>query len=80
MGNLSQGYGSGGDSMLANAPGLDWQQKQASGNLMNPQPEGVMRVQSSSGGIEDLKYWLKYESNKKYEESLVKLQLDSQKI
>lgn len=35
---------------------------------------------SSAGGIEDLGYWLKYESNQKYEESLQKLALDASKI
>ena len=34
----------------------------------------------SAGGIEDLKNWLKYESGKKYEESLAKLNLDNSKI
>ena len=34
----------------------------------------------SAGGIEDLKNWLKYESNKKYEQSCQKLSLDNQKI
>jgi hypothetical protein len=35
---------------------------------------------SSAGGVEDLGNWLKYESNKKYEESLLKLSLDTSKI
>ena len=35
---------------------------------------------SSAGGVEDLSTWLKYESNKKYEESLLKLSLDNSKI
>lgn len=35
---------------------------------------------SSAGGVEDLQTWLKYESTKKYEESLMKLQLDNSKI
>jgi hypothetical protein len=35
---------------------------------------------SSAGGVEDLSTWLKYESNKKYEESLIKLALDTSKI
>ena len=35
---------------------------------------------SSAGGVEDLSTWLKYESSKKYEESLNKLALDNSKI
>ena len=35
---------------------------------------------SSAGGVEDLSTWLKYESSKKYEESLSKLALDNSKI
>ena len=35
---------------------------------------------SSAGGVEDLQSWLKYESSKKYEESLQKLALDNSKI
>lgn len=38
------------------------------------------RISNSSGGIEDLQNWLKYESNKKYEHSLTKLGLDISKI
>ena len=38
------------------------------------------RVTGSAAGIEDLKNWLKYDSSKKYEESLQKLGLDSSKI
>lgn len=37
-------------------------------------------MSGSSGGIEDLKNWLKYDSSKKYEESLQKLGLDITKI
>ena len=35
---------------------------------------------NSSGGIEDLQIWLKIESEKKYMESLGKLNLDKDKI
>jgi hypothetical protein len=35
---------------------------------------------SSASGVEDLSSWLKYESSKKYEESLLKLSLDTSKI
>jgi hypothetical protein len=34
----------------------------------------------SSGGIEDLKNWLKHESGLRYEQSLMRLGLDSAKI
>lgn len=38
------------------------------------------KVTGSSGGVEDLKNWLQFESNKKFEESLLKLNLDTSKI
>jgi len=40
----------------------------------------MSKVSGSAGGIEDLKNWLKYESNKKFEESLKKLGLNNSKI
>ena len=36
--------------------------------------------QGSAGGVEDLKEWIKTESSKKYDESLLKLGLDNSKI
>lgn len=44
------------------------------------QDVGPVARSSSSGGVEDLSTWLKYESSKKYEESLSKLALDNSKI
>ena len=43
-------------------------------------PSTSVARSSSAGGVEDLGNWLKFESNKKYEESLLKLQLDTSKI
>ena len=34
----------------------------------------------SAGGVEDLQTWIKLESSKKYDESLLKLGLDNSKI
>ena len=47
---------------------------------MNLSSDGNDQQLGSASGIEDLKNWLKYESNKKYDESLLKLNLDSSKI
>jgi len=44
------------------------------------QPEPDQRISNSAGGIEDLTTWLKFESSKIYEQSLMKLGLDSSKI
>ena len=66
--NVSQGGGYGSDSS-----GMNRKPDSDGGN----QPK-VMNT--SAGGVEDLKNWLKYESNKKYEESLLKLGLDTSKI
>lgn len=76
--NISQGgYGS-------DASQKSGATKQGSGTQGQPesilQDAGPSRVSNSAGGIEDLKNWLKFESNKKYEESLVKLGLDTSKI
>jgi len=38
---------------------------------------GPGQKSNSSSGVEDLKSWLKFESNKKYEQSCQKLSLDN---
>ena len=49
--------------------------------LQDVEPSGQNeKLGGSSGGIQDLKDWLRQESNKKYEESLKKLALDTSKI
>lgn len=45
-------------------------------NIYNEQPNNS----GSSGGVVDLQQWLKYESSKRFEESLAKLNLDTSKI
>lgn len=56
------------------------QRKDSFASGMNLSSDGGDQQLGSASGIEDLKNWLKYESNKKYDESLLKLGLDASKI
>lgn len=83
---MSQGSMGSGNSMAISSAGgySSSDMMQGKGNAKgNPGPGqgmGPSKASGSSGGIEDLQNWLKYESNRKYEDSLSKLNLDIAKI
>ena len=58
----------------------DMQPKTVGKGQLNPMQISGNKSSGSAGGIEDLQNWLKYDSNRKYEESLTKLNLDIAKI
>ena len=69
--NVSQGFQSdGGGSTKSGGPKVD--------SILADINTGARS--GSSGGIEDLQNWLKFESNSKYDSALTKLGLDVTKI
>jgi hypothetical protein len=89
--NLSGGYSQGGGSMNVSASGGGYNSgidsNRSGGKMSGPGSQDFQDVEpnsgkghGSSGGIEDLKSWLKAESGDKYKQSLDKLHLDPNKI
>ena len=82
----SAGYNSGMEGSQRSAGGSSGKNANAPDTILGDTRDsdaaggGGQRISTSAGGIEDLKTWLKHESDKKYQESLKKLGLDASKI